>query len=49
MGDYNYNVEINSSQELTDWELDELRQAVIDFLSPTEAGEVFVEVTELDC
>lgn len=36
MAEYTYTVEINTDAELSDWELDELRQAVIDFLSPGE-------------
>ena len=47
MADINrYLVEIDTEQELSDWELDELRQLVVDYLSPSE--DTTVEVTELD-
>jgi len=41
-----YQVVIRTNTELTDWELDELRQTVVDFLSPDEETEV--EVVEQD-
>lgn len=47
MPEYVYLIEINTDQELSDWELDELRQAVVDYLSP-EDDSTTVEVSEVD-
>lgn len=40
MAEYSYTVSISTNEELSDWELDELRQTVIDYLSPDEDTEV---------
>lgn len=40
MAEYSYTVCISTNEELSDWELDELRQTVIDYLSPDEDTEV---------
>jgi len=40
MADYQYNITIDTNQELSDWELDELRQVVVDWLTPDDETEV---------
>jgi len=46
MADLSYHIVIRTDVELSDWELDELRQVVVDFLSPDDETEV--EVVELE-
>jgi hypothetical protein len=46
MSDHSYIIEITTSDALAGWELDELRQDVIDFLSPD--GEATVSVTQVE-
>lgn len=41
-----YIIEIETEQSLAEWELDELRQNVIDFLSPDES--TTVSISEVD-
>lgn len=45
MSDRIYLIEVNTDESLSDGELDELRQVVVDFLSPGEG--TTVEVSEL--
>jgi len=42
MADLTYQVVIRTNTELSDWELDELRQVVVDFISPDEDTEIEV-------
>jgi hypothetical protein len=41
-----YVIQISTPQEFTDWELDELRQVVLDWMTPDE--ETVIIVTESD-
>lgn len=43
MAEYQYTVRIDTDTELSDWELDELRQVVVDFLTADEGTEVEVQ------
>lgn len=43
MAEYQYMVRIDTDIELSDWELDELRQVVVDFLTADEGTEVEVQ------
>lgn len=43
MPDYGYKIRISTNQELSDWELDELQQIVVDWLTPDEDTEVTIE------
>lgn len=45
MSDRIYLIEVNTDESLSDGELDELRQVVVDFLSPGEG--TTVEISEL--
>lgn len=42
MPDYGYKIRILTNQELSDWELDELQQVVVDWLTPDDDTEVTI-------
>jgi hypothetical protein len=42
MADYQYKIDVDTDQELSDWELEELRQVVLDWLTPDETTEVTI-------
>lgn len=41
-----YVVEVSTDDALSDWELDELRQVVVDFITPSENVTVSVSQTD---
>ncbi len=43
-----YVIVVNTVQELSDWELDELRQGVVDWFSPEDGEEFSIDVKEGD-
>lgn len=42
MAEYQYTIVVDTDQELSDWELDELEQIVVDFITPDDSTDVTI-------